>query len=299
MPTKTIRVGDTTKPDPFTVAIIANPYLEAPWNSGTFVPDPIRTNQPAFDSCVNYIVASLFGGLAGQAERLLGDLAIAPKVRVLSVFDPGVPSGDQNSLVAQDGVSNLLVPRRDNFKPFLAQHGVEADVAYAVSLSQSHTRASAWFTTDDDAGPGNNFTLDGKTFSHRHRNITPGTIAIHSSATSMTAVHEFGHALSSYSNGAVLDLYVDSKLGLNNKRGRPIPASFATYDGVVMASDPIRDSLGYPVTWQSYHCELITPAFPALMDNYWMAPGGIPEHCQHDRITRQFLMDRVRAKISR
>lgn len=35
------------------------------------------------------------------------------------------------------------------------------------------------------------------------------------------------------------------------------------------------------------------------MDDYWQAPDGVPEHCEHDRITRAFLLDRVRAKMRR
>lgn len=296
---KTIRPGDTTKPDPFSICIIANPALEAPWNSGTFIADPIMANQPAFDACAAYIVTSLFGGLPGQLERLLGDPSIAPKIRVTSLFVAGLPVADQNSLVAQDGVSNLLVARRTGFGPFLARYGQRADVAYAVSQSASHTRASAWFTSDDDAGPGTPFTLDGANYSHRHRSLIPGTIALHSTSNSMTAVHEFGHALSSYTNGSLVDLYADSRPGFNNKWGRPIPANFATYKGVAFSSDAIRDGLGYPGNWQSYHPALISTAFPALMDNYWLAHDHVPEHCQHDGITRQFLFDRLRAKISR
>jgi hypothetical protein len=296
---KTIHLGDLTKPDPFGICIIANPALEAPLNSGTFVTDPIMANQPAFDACANYIVTSLFGGLPGQLERLLGDPSIGSKIRVTSLFVPGLLPEDPNSLAAQDGVSNLLVARRTGFNPFLARYGQHADVAYAVSQSASHTRASAWFTSDDDAGPGTPFTLDGTTYSHRHHCLIPGTIALHSTSNSMTAVHEFGHALSSYTNGALVDLYTDSRPGFNNKWGRPIPASFATYQGTAFATDITRDGLGYPVSWQSYHPALIPPSFPALMDNYWLAPDHVPEHCQHDGLTRQFLLDRLRAKISR
>ena len=124
-------------------------------------------------------------------------------------------------------------------------------------------------------------------------------MAIHRNSRSLTALHEFGHALSSYSNGSVVDLYVDSSAGLNNKRGRPIPGTFATYSGIPLASDTARDGLGYPPGWQSYHGELLDPAAPAVMDNYWAAPSGIPEHCVHDRITRQFLTERLLVKISR
>ena len=33
---------------------------------------------------------------------------------------------------------------------------------------------------------------------------------------------------------------------MNNKRLRPIPAGFANYDGLALASDFTRDGLGYP-----------------------------------------------------
>ena len=135
---------------------------------------------------------------------------------------------------------------------------------------------------------------------------TFGTVAIHSSSTSVTALHEFGHALSSYSNGAVTDLYVDSLPALNVKRltsGASVPINFADYDGIILAADPTRDGLGYPVGWSSYHCALNNEIVPALMDDYWQAgiahPGSVPEDCEHDQITRRFLRDRMLAKISR
>ena len=294
-----VRPGDTSKQDPFTICIIANPALEAPWKSGQFIRDPITSSPPAFASSVQYIVQALFGTLPNQAERFLGDPAIAPKVRVVSLFVTGLEVADANSLVAQDSMSNMLVARRTAFTPFLARYGLAADVAYAISASDTHTRASAWYTTDDDGRGGVPFTLDGINLSHRFYSLIPGTIAQHSSSTSLTALHEFGHALSSYSNGMIVDLYVDSGPGANNKRGRPIPGQFAVYNGTSFASDSTRDGLGYPAGWQSYHCGLIDPALPAVMDNYWLASGGVPNQCQHDEITRQFLLDRVRAKLGR
>jgi hypothetical protein len=294
-----IRPGDKSKPDPFTICIIANPALEAPRDSGIFIADPITGAQADFDSSVQYIIDSLFGTLPNQSEKLLADPSIAPYVRVVSVFDPGLSAQDSNSLVAKDHSSNLLIARRTVFGPFLARYGYQADVAYAISKTDFHTRASAWFTTDDDGRGGVSFTLDGVSYSHRFYNLIPGTIAMHSSSHGLTALHEFGHALSSYSNGKIVDLYVNSPAALNNKRGRPIPSDFVTYNGVTMASDTIRDGLGYPSSWQSYHCELNAAAFPAAMDDYWKAHDGIPVHCEHDRVTRQFLLDRLYAKIGR
>jgi hypothetical protein len=218
---------------------------------------------------------------------------------VVSLFVPGRPAEDSNALVAQDALSNLLVARRSVFVPFLTRYGLQADVAYAVSAAASHDRASAWFTSDDDARTGCPFAVDGVTLYHRHHHLIPGTVAIHANSKSLTALHEFGHALSSYTNGSIVDLYVDSSPGLNNKRGRPIPATFATYSGIDLPADVARDGPGYPTGWQSYHCELIDSAVPAIMDNYWAAPGGVPEHCLHDRITRQFLRERLLVKICR
>lgn len=300
MPTvNVLRPGDTSKPDPFTIAIVANPALEQPWKSGAFAADDIASDEPAFDQCAAYIDDALFGNLPDQRERLLADPAIEPYVRVVTLFAPGLPAVAANALVGEHPLSLLLVARRATFRPFLARFGLDADVAYAVSLSASHARASAWGTSDDDAGPGAPFELDGATLHHRHRSLIPGAVAIHASAHSLTALHEFGHALSSYSNGYLTDLYVDSGPALNNKLGRPIPPDFGTYEAASTASDPTRDGLGYPAGWASYHPEPIDPALPAVMDDYWMAADGLPEHCRHDRLTRQFLRDRLRAKITR
>jgi hypothetical protein len=295
---RVIRQGDTSKPHPFTICIIANPALEAPWKSGQFVAESITVNPAEFDESAGYVVQALFGTLPSQAERLLADPTLGPRVRVVSLIVGDLDPEDANALVAQDGVSNLLVARRTAFAPFLSRFGLSADVAYAISRSESHTRASAWLTSDDDARGGVAFSLDGVALSHRFWNLVPGTIALHTTSRSLTALHEFGHALSSYSNGSLLDLYVDGPPGLNNKRGRPIPTGFAVYDGTALAADETRDGLGYG-SWRSYHCELNDPGYPAVMDNYWLAHDHVPERCQHDRITRLFLHDRIRAKLER
>jgi hypothetical protein len=296
---RVIRPGDTTKPDPFTVCVVANPALEAPWKRGQFVIDLVTGNQSGFDDSVRYVEQALFGMLPGQAETFLGDPAVGSKVRLVSVFAQGLPADDASSLVAEDAVSDLLVARRTRFAPFLARFGLAADVVYAISQSPGHVRASAWFTSDDDARPGVRFVLDGAVLHHRFHNLIPGTIAQHVTKRSLTALHEFGHALSSYTNGKVVDLYVDGPAGVNNKRSVSRPTTFAVYRGTTFATDGVRDGLGYPPQWKSYHCELHDPGFPAVMDRYGFAAGGMSARCQHDRITRRFLLDRVRAKQSR
>src|SRR5271165_811160 len=295
---RVMRTG-AAKPNPFTVCIIANPTLEAPWNSGTVVADPIIGQLAAFQAAAAYIDSALFGLLPGQQEVLLADPGIMPFIRVVSLYDDGIAPSLANALVAQDGASNILVARRSIFVAFLANYGIAADVVYAVSASASHTRASAWFTTDEDAGGGVPFTLDGNQCFHRFNSLIPGTVGIHVTPDSLTPLHEFGHAISSYSNGMILDLYVESPVGLNNRLGRPIPPTFCSYQGTAFASDPNRDGLGYlPDLAQSYHCALVDPTCPAVMDNYYRSTKGA-EACQHDRVTGQFIRDRMAAKISR
>lgn len=236
-----LRAGDITKSNPFTICIVANPALEAPWQTGQFAIDPIAADPAAFDACADYINQSLFGGLPNQREQVLSDPAIAPRVRVISVFESGLPPVDANSLVAQDSTSELLIARRTVFRAFLAARSLSADIVYAVSKSGTHTRASAWFTSDDDGRGGVPFTLDGQVLTHRYECLIPGAIAIHSTATSLTAVHEFHYAISSYTNGSIVDLYVDSSAGLNCKRGRPIPTGFATYNGAASHHGQLLD----------------------------------------------------------
>ncbi|WP_180539613.1 hypothetical protein [Nevskia soli] len=299
-----LRQAGASKKDPFTICILANPALEAPWNSGTFVADPIMGNKAGFYSAVNYIEDCLFGRVAGIKEQLLFDPAIAANVRVISIWDPAAGVGSASALVGQDGVSNILVARRNAIQAFAGNYQVNGvsffvDVAYSVSNSLTHTRASAWFTTDVPGSAGVPFILDGRSFTHCYYNSIPGTIAIHSSVSDITPLHEFQHAISSYTNGSITDLYVDSSPAANCKAGRPIPVNFCVYSGATYASDLSRDSLGYPPAWKSYHCELIDPRYPAVMDNYYSASTGNPLDCQNDAVTREYVTDKILAKMGR
>jgi hypothetical protein len=241
---------------------------------------------------------ALFGRLPGQKERHLATAGIIQRVRIISVFDSAAPVNLSTALVAEHPTSTLLVPRRTAALPYLQTHGERADVVFAVSASPTHDRCAAYYTTDDDARPGVPFQLDGTAFVHRYYCSIPGTIALHVTAAALTPLHEFQHAVSSYTNGSIIDLYVGNiSPALNCKVGRPIPAVFGTYAGTTYNADPSRDGLGYDASWRSYHCELHDPAVPAVMDNYWRASP--PELCENDRITRAFLADRIMAKLGR
>jgi hypothetical protein len=65
-------------------------------------------------------------------------------------------------------------------------------------------------------------------------------VAIHVQCHSLTALHEFGHALSSYTNGSITDRYVDSDPAVNNKHGHSYPLRF----GDSLALSPAGRLLG-------------------------------------------------------
>lgn len=298
---RTLLAGDTTKPDPFTITIVANPALETPIRSGVFVRDPILDDEPGFDIAAGKIVDALFGRLPGQRENIFSDPALALAVRIVSIFDASLPPSAANALAAHGtSVLGQLEARRTATQPFLTRFGFTTDVNYAVSASSTHRRASAWYTTDDQTSPGVPFTVHGESMNHRARCLIPGSIAIHRDTELLDALHEFQHAISSYDNGKIVDLYTNSPAAVNSRRGRPIPSVFGTYNGTTFNTDMARDSIGYGPLWRSFHCEHIAPPELLLMDDYRLTrPPAVPIQCQNDLITRQFVIDRMRVKVNR
>jgi hypothetical protein len=305
-----IAEGDTSKNDPFTICIVASPAFEDRVNSNTFSPDPVTIDEGKFNDCVSYVCDALFGRQTNQGELALGDAQIGPKVRIVSIFDK-VEASAASALVALEDKGNMLVPRRLRAATFVRERGVNADVIFAVSRNGKYSGASAYPATDDVARGGTPFTFDGDNFTHCHYSEVPGTVAIHVTADSLTALHEFQHAMGSYENGIIVDLYVDcptagfssaTSLRINFKRrhaaGDVIPKYFAEYNGKQFASDPTRDSMGYPPAWTSYHCGLHDKRRVAIMDTY-RTNNPRPNACQNDTITRAFLHDRLRAKLER
>ncbi|WP_157788107.1 hypothetical protein [Bradyrhizobium elkanii] len=299
--------GDTSKSDPFFILVVNSIALERPIGSGIFVDDFAAgdlASRKQFTACAEYIGENLFGKVPTQREQVLSNSPYVGKVRFWSIYVYGLVSNGATALVGEDGVkgSTIISPRRSAVPPFLSYIGINPDIVFIVSRSPTHTRASAFGTTDDDNRGGITAYYDGRVIVHRYYHLIPGMAAINVQQTpsdnAMTPAHEFGHAFSSYTNGFVTDLYVDGDVQFNRKVGRPIPDLFANYNGAAYASDKMRDSLGYPADWTSYHSELADVASPALMDNFWYAKGG-PLNALHDRLTKTYLVDRILAKVSR
>jgi hypothetical protein len=268
-----------------------------------------KAQKRLFTETAEYIKKNLFGELPGQAEQLLADSPYRDKIKFWSMYISGVTPNGASSLVADDKelFSPYVLPRRDAVVAMMTSLHMNPDVVFMVTQSKNRYLSHSWGTTDDDSRPGVATTYDGSPLIHRYYHETPGTVAFHVNNAvnrNMTAAHEFGHAFSSYTNGFIADLYHDSdgphappSAHFNRKVGRPIPNSFAGYDGTTYRSDKNRKALGgygsdCPAT---YHPELVDPNNPALMDKF--QEGGMSS--RHDKITKAYVMDRVSAKVSR
>jgi hypothetical protein len=301
-----VMAAGAAKPNhnPYTIVIVANPAIESPAESGFCSRDPILDAPDRFAACVAYVIQSVFGKLPGQAEKFMAPFE--KDIRILAIFDAKAETIITNALVSEYGMDDLIGPRQQQFADFLAGYldegrPVKADVAFAISAS-THTRSASQYTFDDDGAGGVPFDYNGTALSHRYTNVQPGAVALHVDADTVVPLHEFSHAASSWTNGCVQDLYIDCDLTngpINIAVGRPIPAEFGTYSGKSYKSDVQRDGLGYEAGWSSYHCALVDPNYPALMDDFTRARGGRSLASRHDQITVQFLTDRIKAIMSR
>lgn len=290
------------KQDFYHIVLVGNPAIEAA-TGGALTADPILRNRAGFQKMVVHVFRNLF---AAQ-EDLLRQNNFHVRTKISVLFDPTLPATAANALTHEVVSSTVMEVRRAALQPFLLGQGLRADIVLVVHGSTAYTRSSAWFTTDR-AAPSTTFVYDGVTRSHGHFADIPGcaALAVSMPTNGLTVLHEFGHAASDFNNGKVFDLYNDSgAIGayffINKKfralAGTAIPAAFATLDGSGYPADPTRDGLAYPPTWRSYHPEEIDPTRPNVMDNYWAAAN--PQLCRFDKLSYRWLVERLRAKLTR
>lgn len=278
---------------PYSICVLPNNSLQSP--NGSINQDVILTDTAKFNAALIDVLRSLLF----SAEDLLC-AAYAEGILRLTVVVSNVVGKFKKPFVAE-AEPNLAKPIQKNIQAFLRGAKIDCDVALVVHGSKDYTRASAKFTVDDPTSDQTAFQIDDRTFHHHRKTKTPGaaTISYYSFDISHTPLHELGHAAAEINNGQVIDLYHDQlssgPLVLNKKLGRPVPHSFAKYNGSSYASDLTRDHVGYPSEWKSYHPELISYDEPNLMDDYWLAQGD-PLNCRFDRLTRDWLFGRFRAK---
>jgi hypothetical protein len=298
---RVLHSGPPLDATPYTIAFAAAPAYRQEWD-GALIADPMITDHPLFCDLVAVCLASLFN----SNEELLRYRAMDRSMRLVAIFDPSRGVSRATALVQELTGSGTLESRQDRLQAFVSDYGETADVAFAIS-SSNHATPSAWPTEDDDASPGQTYEFDDFTGSHRRVPRVPGSIAIPRALSSfgLLALHEFGHAASSFDYGFVADLYNDvwtsiETLGINRKWraevGDPVPTEFAVLDGKTYMSDPNRDGLGYPADWLSYHPALRS-TLPNIMDLSRESATG--EQSLFDEITEQWFRDRLLWKVDR
>jgi len=292
------------KTEPYTFVFAATPAIQSP-GGGPVSADPVLTDRTNFHAIVGHCLANLLT----LTESLLRTDNFEANIRFVAIFDTTQGATTANALVGQLN-PDLIETLRDRLNGFVGRYAENPDIVFCITANTTHTRPTAWFTTDDNSRLGVNFTYDGVTRTHRRFTDVPGSAAISTltDTTGLDAIHEFGHAASDFNNGIVIDLYYDDFDGIGsnfvvNKKMRAkatdsIPANFATYGGTTFQSDQTRDGLGYPATWTSYHPALVDTTRPNLMDNYWKAVRDI-QRCRLDGLTFNWFADRLRAKILR
>jgi hypothetical protein len=304
---RVLQSGDISKSNPYTILIVNNPsFTERNWY-GKFKPhrDPINNLFDKYNASVNYIYANLFANLPEQAEKFLADDSIRDKIRVISIWKNDLAANDENSLVQIKGqfearqivIINFINRLNTDFPDL----NINPDVVFAVTgYDDDGLQPSAYWSIDDEKKGGILFTFDGQSYKHCFYSTYPGMVAIHADHRSMKALHEFSHAVSSSPNGYISDLYNDNDNDLksliinkkiNDKYKDVPPREFGVYNNIPYFSDFYRDNDAK----NTIHAERINSEFPALMDNY----NSSPFQSQHDKLSRQFLLDRIRAKISR
>lgn len=285
---------------PYNIVFVANPAIQD--EAGAFIADPVLTNRAGFQDIVGYCLRNLLA----VTEDFLRQGDQDRQMRFFIIFDATQGVSDANSL-AHELAPNLMESRRTRLNSFVSRYVEVADMVFVIHGSTTHDRAVGWYTTDDAAGASTAYTYDGVARVHGHFPSIPGSpcVPLDMDQTGLTPIHEFGHGASDFNNGKVWDLYTDSAGGgfvINHKfralNTDPIPANFANYNGVDFASDPIRDGLGYPAAWSSFHPAQVDATRPDLMDNYWLAFDD-PQLCRHNVLTRAWYADRLRAKLTR
>jgi len=260
--------------------------------------DPILGDRSGYHAIVDYAMNNIF---AVDEDFLRPDDRDA-EMRIVSIFDDSLDVTEANTLCEEDPKSTIMAAVKERVNAFLSNYDEVTDLCIAFHGSTTNTRGSANRCADDySRGTPEAFTYDGNTYYHWPYRDDPGStaISVNNSTTSMTAIHELGHAASENDNGRVRDLYVDDTYTTFtvNKKWRsaatdPIPSAFSTYNDVDYDSDPNRDSIGYPATWVSYHCELLNNTVANIMD-YYSSTSRL------DKVTYAWYQDRIRVNLDR
>ena len=210
-PAPAVRVlyGGRATTNPFTIAFIASPAIlglaSSPGGPRPLVADPILGDRTAFLSIVTFALQNLFT----ITEELLRHDDMDSRMRLVLIFDPGLPVGDETALV-EPIPPDVTAPRQDQIRRLVAKYDEAADVVFAVTASGAtrFPRGAAWWSDDGYSDEDTPFVFDGYELVYPRTTDSPGCIALLESTdpSGITALHEFGHAVSNWIHGQVVDL---------------------------------------------------------------------------------------------
>ena len=295
-----VLVPARNKPNnPYTILIIANPRLQRANN--TQIVDPVTQNRGRF----NMMVYNILDGLLNFDEDLLAQREDKGLLQVETFFDASLAGDPANCLVVGGvRVPNAAMVLTVPLKSFLDRQQLRPDVVYLIHDVPEYTRPTGVPGIDRTTGPTKTFLLDGKQGVMGAFPEKPGAVVMSATPNfaQPVAMHEFGHAASLVSCW-ITDLYDDrsDKIANLNKKKRvkltdPVPTIFANYNAVDFASAPDRwPSKQY--TTASYFPARIAGGQPNLMDQY--LSGSPMRACRFDRLTAQWLGDRLDFKMAR
>jgi hypothetical protein len=302
--TRYLQLGENwSEGAPYTIVFVANPaILDA--NNSTSRADRVINLRSTYHEMVAHCLNQLFC----ETEDLLRVIGLDVKCRLVSVFKAPDPLKPMPYIIVDNHLKIAELPDIDstNLNSLLFDEGLSPDIVVVIHGSEISTTPGGIATVDDFDQESVPFTYDDRDYKHGRFPFSPGTIAISidNPRDVPTVMHEFAHAACEDKNGQITDLhrddFDDDKLLINKKHrqrpGDPVPLHFATFRGKSYASD--RSSFGVRYRDRtSYHPEPIDGAHPNLMDDYHET--NTPMKCRFDKLTYDFLRDRLETKLSR
>ena len=350
--TRSVKVRNYHLPDPpmyaYTIAFVANPFI-MPEDGKPYL-DPIMKDIDLFIRTVDRALRSFESNeILGKADiwsRIRVVTYFEDRLKINSdnylVRESSARAGDivvPNLLVPRPGLEPIVIEWMRDCKT-IDKRTVpktifdEIDVIFVVSASPEYTRSTARFTDvgvrkADIFKRGEPFQVcfDGfkqqnvinlpsnlQNAQHEYYATVPGSVALNAlSATSLTYIHEFAHAMSSAHNGAIVDEYADDLIVFAGGQGSlihveplhiinrlerrqlpgkytPTPKYFMSVDDVDYHSDLEHPSAGE--NDKAFYPERDDLHIPCTMDR----SSGLH---RFDKLLTIFIQNRLAAKFNR
>lgn len=272
--------------------------------------------RPEIWSCVR-VVTIFNADIADTADQIGANSGNMRHLGFAEAYQTNIP---ENEIVFE----NLLVPLAHTHSFIRNKWGEyqdqlkkqiqfkEIDVIYIISANENYTRASAMYSDKPNGKIYSSSTPKVLTVTHDKYTDAPGLVALNAlTAWQKTYIHEFGHAMSAFQNGAIIDEYMDynetsvepsPELQAVNRLERkvpndpipapnhPIPSVFTEYKKFTYHSD--RDHPSALETWKSYFPQRCSKYIYCTMDRTY-------GEYQFDPLISDFMYDRLMVKRNR